>query len=171
MSHPPPHRSWTGTQRKRPSLLIGPAGALAISLLTSVLAAQEVRPSFKDGHRRHGTRSEESRCGQSRIGLLVRERGGCALPSARQVLRARNHHRWEGRKRPLSSWEVRTGAGATNTLRLTLKGAEASAYANDRPAFSFRGDLPHGGSDIGLFGRSEPAVANIWTFANLRITD
>ncbi len=65
----------------------------------------------------------------------------------------------------------RAGAGAPNTLRLTLKGREGTAYLNDRPIFSFQGDPPPGGGNIGLFGRSEPLAADIWTFANIMVTD
>ena len=65
----------------------------------------------------------------------------------------------------------RAGAGATNTPRLTLKGRKGTAYLNDRPIFSFQGDPPPGGGNIGLLGRSEPLAADIWTFANIKVTD
>ena len=65
----------------------------------------------------------------------------------------------------------RAGAGSANTLRVTLKGREGTAYVNDMPVFSFQGDPPLGGANIGLFGRSEPLAANIWTFANIKVTN
>ena len=55
-------------------------------------------------------------------------------------------------------------------LRLTLKGNSGVAYVNDEAFGAFTGQPPRDGGLIGFFGRSEPYVANIWTFAYLKIT-
>ena len=62
------------------------------------------------------------------------------------------------------------GGAAATMLRLTLKGNNGAAYVNDEAFSAFTGQPPRDGGLIGFFGRSEPYVANIWTFANLKIT-
>ena len=66
--------------------------------------------------------------------------------------------------------DLKTEAGASNTLRITLKGATATAYINDKPFETFEGQPPRGGGLIGFFGRSEAQVPNVWTFANVKVT-
>jgi hypothetical protein len=66
---------------------------------------------------------------------------------------------------------VKPGANAVNTLRLTLKGGNGTAYVNDKQFVAFKGMPPKGGSLIGLFSASENGAVNIWSFSNLKITD
>ena len=63
---------------------------------------------------------------------------------------------------------LRTSAGSTNQLRVTLKGKSASALINGAPFVNFKGASPTGGR-IGLYASSGDHAANAWQFTNLSV--
>jgi hypothetical protein len=66
---------------------------------------------------------------------------------------------------------LKTGANVVNAIRVTLKGNSISVYFNDQLFYKVNGVQPQGGGQIGLEGWAEKANPNIWSFANLKITD
>jgi hypothetical protein len=66
---------------------------------------------------------------------------------------------------------LKTGAGATNTLRITAKGGNVTIYANDQRAATFRGVVPEGGGYVGLTATSEQDQANAWKFSKFKLTE
>ncbi|MEA2903710.1 MAG: hypothetical protein QOI12_1097 [Alphaproteobacteria bacterium] len=62
---------------------------------------------------------------------------------------------------------LKTGAGATNTLRITLKGTAATTYINDKPFAQI--NVPTiAGTKMGMYAEPEGLV---WQFDNVKITD
>jgi hypothetical protein len=64
-----------------------------------------------------------------------------------------------------------TNAGATNTLRITLNGAHATAYINDTKFIDFLINAHDGGGFVGLEldgGQTAPVT---WSFKNFKVTD
>jgi len=78
-----------------------------------------------------------------------------------------NNNKWlypvPGRKVP--------GSGQKFTLRLTLNGARATAYVNDRKLADFKVTSPEGGGFIGVEGDSDAQNDVSWSFSNLKVTD
>lgn len=75
----------------------------------------------------------------------------------------------------LSSWRaspaIKTGAGAANAIRVTLKGNSISTYFNDQLFYTVTGNQPKGGGFLGFAFESEKAGPNTWSFTNLKVTD
>jgi hypothetical protein len=87
---------------------------------------------------------------------IVRRQNGKFLPAVR-------YRKAEG---------VNMTAEAANTLRITLQGKTATTYINDKPFVTLTtGQPPEGGSQIGLYGESEPDKTNTWAFSNLKVTN
>jgi hypothetical protein len=80
-----------------------------------------------------------------------------------------------GTQLTLSTWRaspaLKTGAGAVNAIRLTLKGNSISTYFNDQLFYTVTGTQPKGGGFFGFAFESEKAGPNTWSFTNLKITD
>jgi hypothetical protein len=66
---------------------------------------------------------------------------------------------------------LNTAANSVNTLRVTSKGEEVSAYINDKPFATFKGEPPSSGGHVGFWGQSENGAENTWSFSNLKITE
>lgn len=66
---------------------------------------------------------------------------------------------------------LKTGANAANAVRVTLKGNTVTAYFNGTLFKTIPAVQPSGGGLFGFEFDSESAVANTWTFSNLKITD
>jgi hypothetical protein len=64
---------------------------------------------------------------------------------------------------------VKKGAGATNQLRVVLKGNAASTFINDRPFKNIKG-IGSFGAQIGLFGWSEQTQPTAWQFTSVVVT-
>ena len=64
---------------------------------------------------------------------------------------------------------LKTGNGATNTLRVTAKGQNVTLYANDSRVGAFRG-TPEDGV-IGLLAESEKDQVTSWKFSNFKLTE
>jgi hypothetical protein len=85
-------------------------------------------------------------------------------------------YRWQNnRALALVGWQpvasLKGGAGATNTMRVTLKGNTITTYFNGTLFKSIPSVQPSGGGAFGLWWYSESAGPNTWTFSNLKITD
>jgi hypothetical protein len=65
--------------------------------------------------------------------------------------------------------QLKAGAGATNTFRVTVKGNAITVYANDQRVAGFRG-VPDDGL-LGLIAESEQDNANAWKFSNFKLTE
>jgi len=66
---------------------------------------------------------------------------------------------------------LKAGAGATNTIRVTVKDKSVTVYANDEKVAAFKGIMPEGGGYIGLMATSEKDQANVWQFSNFKLTE
>ena len=64
---------------------------------------------------------------------------------------------------------IKTGAGAKNTFRVTVKGNTVTMYANDQRTASFRGTPGEG--TIGLFAESPQDGASPWKFSSFKLTE
>ena len=64
---------------------------------------------------------------------------------------------------------LKGGNGATNTLRVTVKGQNVTLYANDTRVGAFRG-TPEDGV-IGLLAESEKDQVTSWKFSNFKLTE
>ena len=64
-----------------------------------------------------------------------------------------------------------TKAGGTNTLRLTLNGAHATAYVNDNKIVDFLINASEGGGLIGLEVDGGATAPVTWNFKNFKVTD
>ena len=65
---------------------------------------------------------------------------------------------------------VKKNPGATNQLRVVLKGNNASTFINDRPFKNFKGVGSYG-AQIGLFGWSEKSQPTAWQFTSVVVTE
>jgi hypothetical protein len=65
---------------------------------------------------------------------------------------------------------VKKNPGATNQLRVVLKGNSASTFINDRPFKNFKGVGSYG-AQIGLFGWSEKSQPTPWQFTSVVVTE
>ena len=74
----------------------------------------------------------------------------------------------------ISDWTaapaVKKNPGATNQLRVVLKGNSASTFINDRPFKNFKGVGSYG-AQIGLFGWSEKSQPTAWQFISVVVTE
>jgi hypothetical protein len=74
----------------------------------------------------------------------------------------------------LTNWTanpaVKKAPGATNQLRVVLKGNSASTFINDRPFKNFKGVGSYG-AQIGLFGWSEKSQPTAWQFISVVVTE
>jgi len=61
--------------------------------------------------------------------------------------------------------------GATNTLRVTLNGARATAYVNDHKIADFRINATESGGFVGLNVDGGQTAPVTWTFKNFKVTD
>jgi len=64
---------------------------------------------------------------------------------------------------------VKKNPGATNQLRVVLKGNSASTFINDRPFKNFKGVGSYG-AQIGLFGWAEKTQPTPWQFTSVVVT-
>ena len=82
------------------------------------------------------------------------------------VLRV-NNKKW------LSPVPARTvpSSGQKFTLRVTLNGARATAYVNNRKIADLKVNVPEGGGFIGMQGDSTDKEDVTWGFSNLKVTD
>lgn len=85
-------------------------------------------------------------------------------------------YRWQNnRALALVSWtqasSLKGGAGALNSMRVTLKGNTISTYFNGTLFKTIPSVQPSGGGAFGLWWWSESSSPNTWTFSNLKITD
>jgi hypothetical protein len=64
-----------------------------------------------------------------------------------------------------------TKAGGTNTLRLTLNGAHATAYIDDKKFVDFLINASEGGGLIGLEVDGGATAPVTWNFKNFKVTD
>jgi len=64
---------------------------------------------------------------------------------------------------------LKSGNGAVNTLRVTVKGQNVTVYANDQRVASFRGN-PEDGL-VGLIAESEKDQVTSWKFSNFKLTE
>jgi hypothetical protein len=64
---------------------------------------------------------------------------------------------------------LKAGDGASNTLRVTVKGQNVTLYANDQRVAAFRG-TPEDGV-IGLLAESEKDQVTNWKFSNFKLTE
>ena len=67
--------------------------------------------------------------------------------------------------------DIKTQAGASNTLRVTLAGNTITAYVNDAKFASVKGQMPDGGGRIGMRAQSEENQVDTWKFSALKVTD
>ncbi len=77
-------------------------------------------------------------------------------------------------KRPVG-WtklaNVKTGANARNSLRVTIKGPEVQVAINGKPAASFRGEPPQRPSHIGMLAASAASKnGDTWSVTDLKVT-
>ena len=74
----------------------------------------------------------------------------------------------------ISDWTaapaVKKNPGATNQLRVVLKGNSASTFINDRPFKNFKGVGSYG-AQIGLFGWAEKSQPTAWQFTSVVVTE
>ena len=75
----------------------------------------------------------------------------------------------------LATWRkvpaLKTGAGAVNSVRVTLKGNSITPYFNDHLWYSLTGAQPSGGGTIGFIFGGEKSSPSVWTFTSLKVTD
>ena len=64
---------------------------------------------------------------------------------------------------------LKSGDGAVNTLRITVKGNNATFYVNDQRVGAFRG-TPNEGL-LGLIAEAEKDQVTSWKFSNFKLTD
>jgi len=62
-------------------------------------------------------------------------------------------------------------SGATNTLRVTINGAHATAYVNDHKLADFKINAGEGGGFVGLNVDGGQAGPVTWSFKNFKVTD
>ncbi|MBE7220789.1 MAG: hypothetical protein INR64_20165, partial [Caulobacteraceae bacterium] len=67
--------------------------------------------------------------------------------------------------------DIKTAAGASNVLRVTLSGNTITAYVNDAKFASVKGQMPDGGGRIGMRAQSEENQVDTWKFSALKVTD
>ena len=67
--------------------------------------------------------------------------------------------------------DIKTQAGASNTLRVLLSKNTITAYVNDAKFASVKGQMPEGGGRIGMRAQSEENQVDTWKFSSLKITD
>jgi hypothetical protein len=70
--------------------------------------------------------------------------------------------------------QINKGAGAKNTLRISLKGNTGTVYANGQRLTAFRAvasDLDAAASNLSLYATSEADQVNPWRFGNLKLAE
>ena len=67
--------------------------------------------------------------------------------------------------------DIKTQAGASNTLRVTLSGNTITAYVNDAKFAAVKGQMPEGGGRLGMRAQSEENQVDTWKFSALKVTD
>lgn len=84
----------------------------------------------------------------------------------------------KGRFMALGTFKVypalKSGAGSTNTLRLTVKGNTGTVYGNGQRLFAFRmvaADAQASGIGVSLLASSEKERENDWRFTNVKLTE
>jgi hypothetical protein len=65
---------------------------------------------------------------------------------------------------------VKKGVGQVNELRVVTKGNQAMTYINGTQVATFSGQLPDGGSSIGVKGSSAEKSQITWEFSDLKVT-
>ncbi len=74
---------------------------------------------------------------------------------------------------PLVHWTpssaIKTGADATNTLRITTEGENVAVRINDTEVARFRGQAPEAASHIGLIASSAPGAVDTWRFTDFKL--
>jgi hypothetical protein len=71
---------------------------------------------------------------------------------------------------PRAAPSFQTGANATNNLRITWKGASASAYINNQPFITFKINALQN-SMIGFWAANDGDTPVVYKFNNLKVTD
>jgi hypothetical protein len=102
--------------------------------------------------------------GKNYYEVLIAPNGNASI---QRTQNGRNLRPVDWRKAP----SLKTGAGAVNSIRLTLKGNTITCYLNDQLFYKVNGAQPDGGGTIGFEAWAEKANTNIWSFSNLKITD
>ncbi|SED87836.1 protein of unknown function [Rhizobiales bacterium GAS191] len=67
--------------------------------------------------------------------------------------------------------KINTHPGDKNIVRVTTIGNTVSVSINDAKFASFKGLVPPGGGEIGLYAESEQGQRDTWKFADLKVTD
>ena len=63
---------------------------------------------------------------------------------------------------------INAGAGAKNTLRITVKGNTATVYVNDQRFAAIEGSLS---GQLALYGESADGQTAVWRFSKFRLTE
>ena len=66
---------------------------------------------------------------------------------------------------------IKNQSGATNTLRVTINGAKATAYVNDSKLADFKINASEGGGFVGLNVDGGQGAPVTWSFKNFKVTD
>jgi hypothetical protein len=69
-----------------------------------------------------------------------------------------------------ASTAIKTGAGASNTLQVQMRGTTATIIINGTTVGTVSGTPPTGGGQIGLFAQSAVAVATTWQFSDFSLS-
>jgi uncharacterized protein len=64
---------------------------------------------------------------------------------------------------------INKGLGKVNKLRVVTKGAQMTAFINDKQVITMTGQPPLGGGCVGISGSSDPDRQSTWEFSNLRV--
>jgi hypothetical protein len=67
--------------------------------------------------------------------------------------------------------KVNAHPGDKNIVRVTMSGNTVTVYVNDVKFASFKGLVPPGGGEIGLYSESEEGKRDTWKFVGLKVTD
>jgi hypothetical protein len=81
---------------------------------------------------------------------------------------AKKASKWVSPVTPRKSDAVKQQSGAVNTLRLTWKGGEATAYVNDKQFANFKVPAVPDATFFGMYGQTE---GKVWQFDNFKLTD
>jgi TPR repeat protein len=64
---------------------------------------------------------------------------------------------------------INKGVGQVNKLRVVTKGAQMTAFINDKQVITITGQPPLGGGCVGISGSSDLDHQSAWQFSNLRV--
>jgi hypothetical protein len=64
---------------------------------------------------------------------------------------------------------INKGVGKVNKLRVVTKGAQMTAFINDKQVITMTGQPPLGGGCVGISGSSDLDRQSTWQFSNLRV--